>query len=723
MSQSKCPHSSSEAQLPQSVPPSKLCLIASLRSPTNFFAKHPIFFSTPPSSKRRNPFTDFAQQPIAKRIRLDISSCDPINASSQPAPNATRKAISMGDHRDLNSKTAVELQNLLAINLENGRKNDVSIANWNERDTEDIVVLTGLKNLYTERTSAITVAITTASSVAISDAPLWIPPTEEEAEDVGLTRTNAKYTEILRRRFGIRSFRKNQLESLKNIVEGRRDTFVLMPTGAGKSLCYQIPAVIENEESDSVTVVVSPLCSLIDDQVTALAAKGVDAIGLAADTDMRILTKRLVDGQPNPALIYCTPEKIQKNSWLRDTLLDLHGKKKLAMFAIDEAHCIPLWGQEFRPAYLELSTLRDVFPGVPIMALTSTATSQTIDKINLSLKLQNTSVIRQSVNRPNLTYLVKQKRNKIDDLVDFIQRDHTNQSGIIYRTGQKQCEQLAEILNKRGISAKAYHASLADKRNIQTEWQNGGFHVIVATVAFGLGIDKADVRFVVHYNLPSSLENYFQETGRAGRDGEPADCCLYYTFRDKKTILDLGLSASTRKTEDNYAQSFDGIHQRASEIVEYCENKRDCRRVLLLRYFGEAFDKTNCGNTCDNCANTHLLVSEDLSKEAALAVALLRNFEHQRITALQYVEIFRGADTKKTRENGRNRSAYFGAGRKLSLDQAKLLFDNLLYQGVFVEHKVHTGGDNYSYYLKVRPNAENEPKATITYHKSKQYSL
>ncbi|KAF7359069.1 ATP-dependent DNA helicase [Mycena sanguinolenta] len=508
MPQSKCIHSTA-ASLPQPVQSSQICLIASLQSPTNFFAKHPIF-SPRLSEEILFPIPNSSR--MLSGLDWTFPLCDPVDAPSQP-------------------------------------------------------------------TSAINVAITTALSVAV-DAPLWIPPTEQEAEDVESTRTNAKYTEILQHRFGISSLRKNQLKAIKNIVERQRDTFVLMPTGAGKSLCYQLPAVVENEESDSVTVVVSPLCSLIEDQVAALSAKGVDAIGLAADTDMQLLKKCLVDGQPNPALIYCTPEKIQKNSSLRDTLLDLYGRQKLAMFAVDEAHCIPSWGEEFRPAYLELSTLRDDFPGVPIMALTATATPQNIDKIGLQLKLQNPALVRQSSNRPNLTYLVKQKRN-VTDLVHFIQSGHANHSGIIYRTGRRQCEQLAKTLNGKGITAKAYHASLADKQNIQTQWKNGEFRVIVATVSFGLGIDKDDVRFVIHYDLPSSIENYFQQTGRAGRDGKPADCCLYYTFREKKIILDLALS--TRKAKDNCAQSFD---QRASAMVQFCENKTDCRRVLLLRYFG-----------------------------------------------------------------------------------------------------------------------------------------
>ncbi|KAJ6500803.1 P-loop containing nucleoside triphosphate hydrolase protein [Mycena sanguinolenta] len=712
MPQSKCGHSSQAAPSSQPVPPPEICLIASLRSPTNFFAKHPIFFSKPVPAKRRNPFSDPTQYSNAKRVRLD-TLCEPtLPQSAVKRPNVD--AIYLESNRDLTSKTQAELRNLLTINIENKRKNESLITNW-ERDKEDIVILAGIKMLYTERINGINTAIETAPPIAIPE-PLWFQA-EVEAENAEFTRTHAKCIEVLRRRFGIQSFREHQLEPMKNVIEGRRDTFVLMPTGAGKSLCYQIPAVVENEESDSVTVVVSPLCSLIEDQVMALTAKGVEAMGLTADTDMRMFKKHLGDGRPNPALIYCTPEKMQKNDFLHRALRDLHGRRKLTMFAVDEAHCITSWGEKFRPAYLHLTTLRDDFPGVPIMALTATATPQTIERIGLNLKLRNPTLIRQSLNRPNLTYLVVPKRNEIDDLVNFIQNRHANHSGIIYRNTQKRCEQLAEILNKRGIPAKAYHAALPDRKNIHTEWKHGKFNVVVATVAFGLGIDKDDVRFVVHYDLPASLENYFQETGRAGRDGRPADCCLYYSFRDKKIILDLA-----RKTDANWAQSFYDVNQRVSAMVEYCQNKTACRRVLLLRYFGERFAKEHCGDKCDNCTNAHLLVSEDLSKEAALAIKLARNLESQRITVLQLIEIFRGADTANTRKNRRNRSAQFGSGRKLSLDQAKLLFDNLLYQGVFVEHQIYTGGDNSSYYLKVGPNAEDEPKAIITYHKRKKYS-
>ncbi|KAJ7237715.1 P-loop containing nucleoside triphosphate hydrolase protein [Mycena haematopus] len=707
MSQSKYNGKAVPLPGPVPLPPSRVS--ASLRSPVNFFARHPIF-STPPSFKRRNPFPDFT--PISKRIRLDISPSAPTDALSQSTPTAPNfEAILLENNRDLCSKTRFELRNLLTVNIKNRRQNDVFIANGNRYD--DLVVLTGIGNLYRDRINAIKAALAAGPSVPIPDVPLWISPTEEEGEDVEFPRIPAKYTEVLRRRFGINSFRQGQLEPVKNTVDGLRDTFVLMPTGAGKSLCYQLPAVIANEKTNSVTVVVSPLCSLIDDQVAALAAKGVEAVGLSADTDMSMLKKRLVDGRSKPALIYCTPEKIQKNELLYHGLRHLHKRKQLTLFAIDECHCMTSWGEGFRSeAYQNLHTLRDKFPGVPIMALTSTATPQNIHKIMLNLKLDNPSIIRQSLNRPNLTYLVKQKRNEINDLLGFIQNGHANHSGIIYRTGQKRCEQLARTLNKRGITAKAYHASLPNRKNIHTQWKNDEFRVVVATIAFGMGIDKANVRFVVHYDLPQSLESYYQETGRAGRDGKPADCCLYYSFRDKKTVLSLALS-----NEDDRAQ-LSNCNEQVSAMVDYCENKLDCRRVLLLRHFGEGFDREDCGDAqCDNCAKANSLVSKDFSAQAALVVALVRAFDGQRITVKQYIEMFRGADTENTRKNGRNRSAQFGAGQKLSHDEANLLFDALLHRGVLVERRVQTSRVNYSYYLKVGANVENKPKVTITYHK------
>ncbi|KAJ6455969.1 P-loop containing nucleoside triphosphate hydrolase protein, partial [Mycena vitilis] len=496
---------------------------------------------------------------------------------------------------------------------------------------------------------------------------------------------------VLKKVFKIPQFRKNQLEAIEETMQGH-DIFVLMPTGSGKSLCFQLPAVFQNQADDSLTVVVSPLRSLIEDQIQALTAKGIKAVGLTADTNTVAITNDLISGRSRPALLYCTPEKLLRSTPLHEALSNLYKREKLALFAIDEAHCISIWGEEhFRIAYQQLHALRDDFPDVPIMALTSTAHQNDITEINRRLKLRDPKIIRQSLNRPNLNYIVKPKRGQVNELVSFINSSGRKyKSGIIYRTGRKPCESLARTLKKRGIKAEAYHGGLGDTKReaVQAEWMSGKCCVIVATIAFGMGIDKGDVRFIIHYDLPKSLENYCQETGRAGRDSQPADCVLYYSFRDKKKVLNLSAVPTI------------GGQRRMSEMVEYCQEKSVCRRGLLLRHFGEVFQE-KCGR-CDNCANAHLLLSRDMSREGEIAVTLVEAFEDlgEPVTVGQCVAVLRGRDTVETRKNERKCNPQYGACKELTGDVARLLFEQLLYLGSLVEQKGKYGVHEH-WYLKV----------------------
>ncbi|KAJ7175658.1 P-loop containing nucleoside triphosphate hydrolase protein [Mycena filopes] len=512
------------------------------------------------------------------------------------------------------------------------------------------------------------------------------------------------FWKLLSRVFKLKDFRQNQLEAIIETTAGR-DTFILMPTGAGKSLCFQLPAVFESQRNQALTVVVSPLRSLISDQVEALVAKGINAVGVTSDTEDSAVREYLSNHDSRPALLYCTPEKVQKNASLYDGLVLLHRQGLLGRFAIDEAHCITIWGEEFREAYRNLHTLRDNFPGVPIMALTSTAGPADVAQIGRSLKLENPALIRQSVNRPNLTYTVKPKPangNVSEDIVRYIKEGHHGDSGIIYRTGRGECVRLARTLVNNGIKAAAYHAGMSgsDKRAVRLNWQRGMYQVIVATVAFGMGIDKADVRFVIHCDTPKSLENFHQETGRAGRDGESAECVLYYTRQDLKFILDLGSSDTVGNGRANPSLDF---RKKAAAIGDFCEEKKVCRRVLLMRHFGEEFDAEECGNTCDNCANRDIFVSRDVSKEARSAVALVQTLEtkHENITIRQCVEVFRGRKTANTRRNERHRNPHYGAGASLSYDLATLVFDELLKLDLLVERKVNRSPSGYHYYVKV----------------------
>ncbi|KAJ7041965.1 P-loop containing nucleoside triphosphate hydrolase protein [Mycena alexandri] len=519
-------------------------------------------------------------------------------------------------------------------------------------------------------------------------------------QGISLHEAYSKYSGLLSSVFRLKHFRENQLEAIAETTAGR-DTFILMPTGAGKSLCYQLPAIFENEQEDAITVVISPLRSLISDQVEALVAKGVKALGITSETDDRIIRKALFRRESRPALLYFTPEKMQKSTLLHDGLVHLYRKGKLARFAVDEAHCIVTW-EEFREAYRSLHTLRDDFPEVPIMALTSTASPEGVVHICRRLKLRNPVVLRQSVNRANLTYTVKAKRHgeMFADILKFIRKSHHRHSGIIYRIRRGQCERLARMLRSNGIKAVAYHAGMTpeERELVHSKWKTGVHRVIVATTAFGMGIDKQNVRFVVHCDLPKSLENFYQETGRAGRDGKPAECVLHYSFQDRKTILDLESSS-----QDGRANPALDNQKRVAKIVQYCEEKSICRRVLLLQHFGEAFDQKDCGNRCDNCMHRARFVSRDVSAEARLAVSLVQAFKngHQNITVRQCVELFRGRDTLNTRKNGRHRNLYYGAGAALSHDLATLIFDQLLKLDLLVEFKVHSNRGNYHHYVKV----------------------
>ncbi|KAJ7625238.1 P-loop containing nucleoside triphosphate hydrolase protein [Mycena polygramma] len=493
---------------------------------------------------------------------------------------------------------------------------------------------------------------------------------------------------ILKRVFKLGGFREDQREIIAQTVAGR-DIVVLMPTAGGKSLCFQLPAVYENERTNGVTIVISPLLALIQDQVRALRDKEIDVVGVEEEMDHKL--ERL-GSDSNPSLLYCTPEKLQKSRSLYDALRGLYKAGDLKRFAVDEAHCISTWG-DFRSAYGALSVLRDDFPGVPIMALTATATSKTVADIVQGLKLINPTIFRQSFDRPNLKYVVKPKRNEAREIVDFI-TEHSEECGIVYCTTKASTARLADQLVKSKVTTCHYHAGLTkeEREDIHRRWKRGEFRVIVATIAFGMGIDKPDVRFVIHYDPPRSLDSYCQESGRAGRDGLPAQCIIYYRFQDVKTILasaDEGSPEASLQSREN-----------ADTVVLYCEQHSVCRRVQLLRHFGEKH-KGNCG-MCDNCPNTDR-TPHDLSAQAKMAVNLVQAFDpvKENLTVNHFIALFRGADTVETRKNGRNLKSGYGAGSKVSNDEAELLFDKLLSMNILMEKRIGGNGRNLNYYLKV----------------------
>ncbi|KAI5190582.1 bloom syndrome protein [Nematocida minor] len=436
----------------------------------------------------------------------------------------------------------------------------------------------------------------------------------------------------LRKVFKLHDFRHNQLNIVSSVLSGH-DVFVLMPTGGGKSLTFQLPAVI----SAGVTVVISPLLALIQDQIKNLLLRGIPAVAINSsltkterDTAYNMLLlhgiekdRELPPEQRMPVvkIVYATPELLVESRTFNRSLESLLAHGRLARFVIDEAHCVSQWGHDFRPDYTQLFLLRQRYPTVPITALTATATQAVQKDVAEALRLRNCKVFSQSFNRPNLKYKVLPKvKNPIPAIVSFIETYYPEDSGIIYCLSKRDCEWLAEVLQKEhGIAAGYYHAGLSTKERTERarDWDLSRIRVIVATIAFGMGIDKKDVRYVIHYSLPKSLEGYYQETGRAGRDQMDSECVLYYAYGDKKKI-DFMIDKNTGSSPEAKARQ----RRHLQEVISYCENKAECRRYLLLHYFGETFKKC-CGDGCDNCQREGTLQQIDCIEEALQIIELV----------------------------------------------------------------------------------------------------
>ncbi|KAK0729209.1 hypothetical protein B0T21DRAFT_413300 [Apiosordaria backusii] len=421
---------------------------------------------------------------------------------------------------------------------------------------------------------------------------------------------SADVLRALKDRFRLVNFRHNQLPAI-NCTLGGNDAFVMMPTGGGKSLCYQLPAVVQSGKTKGLTVVVSPLLSLMSDQVAHMKKLNIHAVtfnsNLMPDAKRSILNML---HSPNPEhfvqLLYVTPEMLaNNNSQIRRGLTQLHKNGKFARLVIDEAHCVSQWGHDFRPDYKALGDFRKQFPGVPVIALTASATQLVQEDVQKQLGMLGCPVFSQSFNRPNLYYEVFPKPpTYVDPLANLIMNRYMNQTGIIYTTSRASCEGIAEKLrDKYSIKAAAYHAGLDNRLEIQQKWQADEIRVIVATIAFGMGIDKPNVRFVIHVSLPKTLEGYYQETGRAGRDGKPADCILYFSYGDVTGLRRMVLKDEWDK--DGKPLRRQDEKDRQCELLDkmsfFCVNTAACRRVQLLGYFGEEFDAANCNKQCDYC--------------------------------------------------------------------------------------------------------------------------
>lgn len=467
---------------------------------------------------------------------------------------------------------------------------------------------------------------------------------------------------LLSQLFGFDQFRYHQADIIDTVVCGE-DALVLMPTGGGKSLCYQLPALIR----DGVGIVVSPLIALMQDQVSAISALGIRCAYL--NSSLSFAAKAAVKQQLRQGeldLLYVAPERL-----LNPQTLSLLADIKVALFAIDEAHCVSQWGHDFRPEYQQLKILAKQFPDVPRIALTATADQRTKDEIVAQLSLHQARQFIHSFDRPNICYNLVEGGQSKQNLWQFIQQNHREDAGIVYCLSRKKVDAIAQWLNDQGRRALPYHAGLSNdvRAQNQSRFLREDGIIIVATIAFGMGIDKPDVRFVAHLNLPKSIEAYYQETGRAGRDGEPANAWMAYQLNDVITLRQMVQSGEGNE------QFIRITLQKLDAMLGLCE-RIDCRRQALLGYFDEILDQP-CGN-CDNCLSPPVTWEGTQAAQKALSCAYRTG---QRFGVMYLVEVLRGSDNERVMRNQHDQLAVYGIGKDLSVKAWRSIYRQLIARG------------------------------------------
>jgi ATP-dependent DNA helicase RecQ len=489
--------------------------------------------------------------------------------------------------------------------------------------------------------------------------------------------SNSDSLQALKQYFGYTSFRAGQREIIEATLAGR-DALAIMPTGGGKSICFQLPALLQT----GVTIVVSPLIALMQDQVMALKENGIGATFLNSTLgyeETRQRSQAILNGAIK--LVYVAPERLFAEQFL-EFLNIVKNKIGIAGFAIDEAHCVSEWGHDFRPEYRQLSRIRQLYPDVPMIGLTATATERVREDIAQQLQLKNPYIHVASFNRNNLYYEVIPKQGAEESYRNLLQQIKRSQgSGIVYCLSRKRVMEISERLREDGIAAIPYHAGLSnkDREENQTRWIRDDVQIMVATVAFGMGINKPDVRFVIHYDLPKNIEGYYQESGRAGRDGEDSHCTLFLGYGDLETIKYLIAQKVDPHTNEPLEAEQRIAQQQLRQVVDYAEGIA-CRRTILLRYFGEHFHG-DCAN-CDNCLTPKPM--EDWTVESQKFLSCVARTK-EKFGAGHIIDILRGSRKEKVLQHNHDQLSTHGIGKDRSLDEWRQLARSLVHQGLLTQ--------------------------------------